>query len=63
MSGIEVSQWLNWADQDYLASRSLLLRGYVLQGTIVANTAIEKYIKAVLMLRGIPFPKGWKGTM
>jgi hypothetical protein len=61
MSGLEISQWLNWADQDYLASRSLLLRGFVLQGTILANTAIEKYIKTVLTLRSSPFPRGWRG--
>ena len=61
MSALEVLQWVNWADQDYLAARSLLIRGYILQGTILANTAIEKYIKAVLTLRNIPFPKGWRG--
>lgn len=61
MSGIEVVQWLSWADQDYLAARSLLSRDYILQGTILANTAIEKYIKAVLTYRQKAFPKGWKG--
>jgi HEPN domain-containing protein len=60
-SAVQVLQWLNWADQDYVAARLLLLRGYLLQGAILANTAIEKYLKAVLTHRSIPFPKGWKG--
>ncbi|HEY1757857.1 MAG TPA: hypothetical protein VGG72_20980 [Bryobacteraceae bacterium] len=55
MSALEVVQWLNWADQDYLAARSLLARAFLLQGAILANTAIEKYIKAVLTHRAFHF--------
>jgi HEPN domain-containing protein len=53
--GIQVIQWLRWADEDYLAARALLLRAFVLQGTILANTSIEKYIKAALVIRGVTF--------
>lgn len=53
--GIEVAQWLSWADEDYLAARGLLLRDFVLQGTILANTAIEKYLKAALVARKVKF--------
>jgi HEPN domain-containing protein len=48
-------QWLAWADEDYLAARALLLRAFVLQGTMLANTSIEKYIKAALVACGVPF--------
>jgi HEPN domain-containing protein len=53
--GIQVIQWLAWADEDYLAARSLLLRAFVLQGSMLANTSIEKYIKAALVARGVTF--------
>ncbi len=51
----QVIQWLGWADEDYLAARALLLGGYVVQGTILANTAIEKYFKAGMVNRSITF--------
>ena len=50
-----MAQWLAWADEDYLAARALLLCAFVLQGTALANTSIEKYIKAALTTRGISF--------
>lgn len=53
--GIQVAQWLQWADEDYLAARVLLLRGFVLQGAMVANTAIEKYLKTGLLARNRGF--------
>jgi hypothetical protein len=53
--GIKVAQWLAWADEDYLAPRSLLLGAFVLQGTVLANTSIEKYLKAALVVRGVTF--------
>jgi len=43
-----VMQWLTWADKDYVAARRLLLEGLLVQGTSLANTAIEKYLKAIL---------------
>jgi HEPN domain-containing protein len=51
----QAAQWLGWADEDYLAARSLLLRGFVLQGTILANTALEKYLKTALIIHGVRF--------
>ena len=53
--GIQAVQWLAWADEDYLAARALLLRAFVLQGTMLANTSIEKYIKTALVARGVAF--------
>jgi HEPN domain-containing protein len=44
--------WLGWADKDYIASRRLLLKAYLPQGAALANTAIEKYFKALLLLAG-----------
>jgi HEPN domain-containing protein len=49
--GTQIAQWLGWADEDYLAARALLLRGFVAQGTMLANTAIEKYLKTGLLAR------------
>lgn len=53
--------WLSWADQDYVAARVLLLRGLIVQGCGLSNTAIEKYLKTVLVLKGIAFPRGRGG--
>jgi HEPN domain-containing protein len=44
---VRTFHWLKWADSDYLAARYLLLGRMVVQGCILANTAIEKYIKAL----------------
>lgn len=44
--------FLHLACADYLAARVLLRSGLVLQGTILASTAVEKYFKAILMCRG-----------
>jgi hypothetical protein len=49
--GIQITQWLSWADEDYLAARGMLLRGFVQQGTMLGNTAIEKYLKTGLLAR------------
>src|SRR5690348_1331567 len=53
--GIQVTQWLAWADEDYLAARALLLRSFVAQGTMLANTAVEKYLKTGLLARNVTF--------
>jgi hypothetical protein len=37
---------------DYTAARRLLWDGYLLQGLILASTAVEKYLKAVLVTQG-----------
>jgi HEPN domain-containing protein len=43
---------VKWADEDYMAAWSLLLDGSVLQGSVLSNTAIEKYLKGALLVRG-----------
>jgi HEPN domain-containing protein len=55
-SAAETLQWIRWADIDYTGARLLLLNGFVVQGTALANTAIEKYLKAVLSFSGLPIP-------
>src|ERR1700675_161412 len=57
----DAAQWLRWADQDYLAARNLLLHGLVVQGCGPATTAIEKYLKTVLLMKSIGFPRGNRG--
>jgi len=52
---IDALQWVGWADQDYIATRILLLTGQVVQGATLANTAIEKYLKAVCTVADIRF--------
>lgn len=53
----KILQWLGWADEDYLAARALLIGGYLVQGTVLANTAIEKYLKTGLIARGAQVPR------
>jgi HEPN domain-containing protein len=47
-----VLHWLTWADTDYLAARKLLMDGLLVQGASLANTAVEKYLKALITLHG-----------
>jgi HEPN domain-containing protein len=49
-------QWIRWADTDYAGARLLLLNGLVVQASGVANTAIEKYLKAVFSFSGLQVP-------
>jgi HEPN domain-containing protein len=49
--------WLSWGDNDYLAARRLLLDNLIVQGTALANTALEKYLKAVFALHQKPIPR------
>lgn len=51
------STWLSWADADYISARHLLLTDLLVQGANLSNTAIEKYLKTVLVLAGSPFRK------
>jgi len=53
----EILHWLGSADEDYLAARLLLLNGYLKQGTIFSNTAIEKYLKTIIFAFGDVIPK------
>jgi HEPN domain-containing protein len=46
-----ILHWLTWADNDYLAARRLLLDGLLVQGASLANTAIEKYLKALVVFQ------------
>ena len=52
-----VTNWLGWADNDYLAARSLLLDHFIVQGAILSNTAIEKYLKTVSLVEGEALPR------
>jgi HEPN domain-containing protein len=45
------------AYDDYITSRFLINNGHVLQGAILASTAIEKYFKAMLVALGTPIDK------
>jgi HEPN domain-containing protein len=55
--------WLGWADNDYVAARSLLRENLLIQATGLANTAIEKYLKAVFATLNLTIPRshnvGW----
>src|ERR1700694_5043723 len=53
---VRTFHWMKWADSDYLAARQLLLGRMVLQGCVLANTAIEKYLKAVHDHLDLPIP-------
>jgi len=52
-----IINWLGWADNDYLAARSLLSDHFIVQGGILSNTAIEKYLKTIFLIEGQNFPK------
>lgn len=47
-----ILDFLNLGFKDYLAARVLLNNGLCLQGAILASTAVEKYFKALLSIRG-----------
>jgi HEPN domain-containing protein len=51
-------RWIRWADADYLGARILLLQGLLIQGAALANTALEKYLKAVCFYSGMKIPHG-----
>jgi len=53
---VRTFHWMKWADSDYLAARYLLLESMVVQGCILANTTIEKYLKALYANLEIPIP-------
>jgi hypothetical protein len=54
--GAKAVQFLGIAYKDYLGARSLLNAGLLLQGAVLASTAIEKYFKAILAFRGNESP-------
>jgi hypothetical protein len=52
-----VQKWVGWADSDYIAARCMLLKEFIVQGAILSNYAIEKYLKAVNLLHVVKLPK------
>jgi len=48
----EMIWWVNSAYMDYRAARILLNSGELLQGAVLANTAVEKYAKATVLVKG-----------
>jgi HEPN domain-containing protein len=57
---VRTFHWLKWADSDYLAARCLLLERMVVQGCMLANTAVEKYLKALCSHLDLPIPRSHK---
>lgn len=55
--GIVVINFFQSAYSDYLAARKLIISGLLSQGSILANTAIEKYFKGIKALLGENIPK------
>ena len=52
-SGQIVQNYLGLAHGDYLAARNLLRNGFLEHGCMIAATAVEKYLKAVVGVAGI----------
>jgi hypothetical protein len=50
--GPKIADFLDVAYRDYLAARVLFTADLLVQGAVLASTAIEKYLKAVLAFRG-----------
>src|SRR5690242_8412486 len=50
--------WLGWADNDYIAARSLLLGNLLIQGAALSNAAVEKYLKTLHVVQSLPNPRG-----
>jgi len=50
-------RWVRWGDGDYLAARLSLLNGLLVQGSQLANTALEKYLKAIIIYSNKPAPR------
>jgi HEPN domain-containing protein len=55
-SASETLLWLRWADTDYRGARLLLVQSLLVQGAALSNTAIEKYLKSLFALKGLPIP-------
>jgi HEPN domain-containing protein len=54
---LKAIHFLGWADDDYICARTLLIDGFLVQGAMFANTAVEKYLKAVMLVKGIKLMK------
>ncbi len=53
----DILHWLAAADEDYIAARLLLMNGFLKQGAMLSNTAIEKYLKTLLFYADMKIPK------
>jgi HEPN domain-containing protein len=47
--------WLEAADEEYVAARTLIRLGFLTQGMILATTSVEKYLKALCIIQKIQF--------
>ncbi|MBS98356.1 MAG: hypothetical protein CMI01_06730 [Oceanospirillaceae bacterium] len=47
------TNFLGLAHQDYLAARLLIRQGYLSSGVVLAATAVEKHLKAILSLKNL----------
>jgi HEPN domain-containing protein len=50
---VKVFHFIRWARADYVAARTLLRSGLLVQGGSLANTAIEKFLKAQCLQLGV----------
>lgn len=53
---LKIQSFLKVGYDDYLSARILINHKLLLQGTILANTSIEKYLKAILIFKGVKPP-------
>ena len=53
----EANKYVMPSIEDYLGARCLLLNN-IFVGLTLAHEAVEKLMKAVLILEGVKFPKG-----
>jgi HEPN domain-containing protein len=49
--------FLGWADDDYICARTMLIGGFLVQGAVLSNTALEKYLKAVMLVKDVKLMK------
>lgn len=49
--------WVDLADSDYFAARLLLLNDALVQGSVLSNTTIEKYLKSLFVISDLKVPK------
>lgn len=59
----KISSFLSTGYDDYLAARILINHDLLSQGTILANTSIEKFLKAILTIKGDKFKFTHKTTV
>ena len=60
MNGKIVKEWIKKAEQDYVASKTLIRKRSIIVYDVICfhcHQCVEKYLKAFLTLKGIRFPK------